>query len=648
MCVLAFKLGTKLSELKFNRRFMLKPFDIDNFDEVLEEIRIATEFITKKPDLKVLGYIKNHIKSHCSDPICCEQLILFNNDSKKFIAYREFTNAFIINKFTYYINNKDIKIKEDKKTELILKYIDFLKAYSNNPKKLLFDFERMKQKILNNSYFIKQLLAKLNTTIKESIFYDNELLSDKQREKSLMIEEFFKMNKYKIIFINLIKDIMKAKKRFWSDYIIGYHKMDKFVDAIQSLGGKINNFQQFIQIHLVDPACKVIAIKAFSLHYSIFLNEISMALHYEEEYNNIFKNELIFKQNDKNKLSFIEQNIVTCEASFLNYDGIIKSSSKSSKLAKLFGYTKGEAQMINSIEDLMPPYIKLIHKDFVKNYINKPKLSLNNYPITTYALHKDNYVVPVCTYNSLRYATDDFVIVAAILYDEMNDDLQIIYNIKGEIIGISKKMLFYLTNTVKEFRIERFQNNNIYDAIYELKHLSENHNNNEFILNQHSILSINFYNDDNTNTSQTIQKRKSKSLHSISKKCTKFDIDFDLKIHKHFYTTKDQISIFNMSIKNITYVPEEPSSCIDFNRKNANIDVQMNQEENIQDSFNQGTLRRDDPKSLMIQDKKAFVLTEIPIPINIVDIKKHDDMKSYDKVKSLSKNIFYNNICRFI
>ena len=648
--VMAFKVGTKLSELKFNSRFMLKPFDIDNFDEVLEEIKSTNEYPNKKPNLKVFGYIINHIKSQCSDPICCEHLRLFSNDSKKFIGNRKFINEFIIIKFTHYINKKDSKIKEEKKTEFYLKYIDFLKTYSNNPKKLLFEFEQMKQKISNNSYFLNQLLVKMNTTIKESILHDNELLSDKLREQSLKMEEFFKMNKYKIIFINHINDILKTKKSFWSDFIIGYNKMDNFVSAIQNLGIKIDNFQNFLQTHLVDSPCKVIAIKAFSLHYSIFFNEISKALNYEEEYNNIFKNELILKQNDKTKLSFIDQNIITCEASFLTYDGIIKTSSKSSKLAKFFGYTKREAQMINTVEDLMPSYIKYIHKDFVKNYINKPKITLNKYPITTYALHKDNYVIPIFTYISLRYATDDFVIIAAILYDEMNDDLQIIYNIKGEIIGISKKMLLYLTKKVKGFSIEEFQSKNIYDEIYELKHISENNNSNEFILNQHSILSITHYNEDNTtNFSEIIKKRKSKSTHSSSKKCIKFDINFDLKIYKHYYTDEDQITIFNMSIKNITYIPEDHSNSIAFSSKNVNIGetihMNLNREENIPDSFNQGTLRRDDPKSLIIQDKKAYVMTEIPIPISIIDIKKNqkheiDDMKTYDIAKSLSNNIY--------
>ncbi len=633
MFLLTYKLGKKLFEMRNEQKLMIKPFVIDYFDKVLEEIKANTDKnVDKAKAFKIFGYFKTHFKENCSDPNCLDFKKKFKSDPYKFIFNDSDVNSFIISKFASYINNKDLKWNDEKKTEIILKYIDFLKLYSFNPKKLLFDFEKMKQKISKNSYFLKQLLEHLNTSIKGSIFHDNDLLSDKIKEQNLQYQNFFKMNKYKYIFIDLIKDVLKEKKTFWTDYSIGFKKMEHFIDSIQNLGMKIEHFKNFIQKkNSMDTTCKIIALKAFSLLYSVFFNEISLGLKFEEEYKNIYSNELIIKDTDKNKLSFINQDIIFCEASFLTYEGIIKSSSKTQKLGNFFGYNKREVQSIKKIEDLMPFYFKSTHQQFVKNYINKLKSSLTKYPIKTYALHKNNCIIPISLYVTLRYVSNDFVLMAAIQYDEINDDSLIIYNGEGEILGISQKMLNFFISILTDFNMTAFQSLNIFECFNELKTISQCNLHNEFILNQHGLLMIPLMKD---NISQK------KSSHSLALKNHKFDIDFNLTIHKSSFSETGQITVFNMSIKNIVLLSEDI-----YDNSEISLKYLKDFEENIHDSFYKPNEMREEPCSMVISAIKgtAFISNLIERPLVRNEILQNVKNEIYDDIlkKPISKNKYF-------
>jgi len=90
--------------------------------------------------------------------------------------------------------------------------------------------------------------------------------------------------------------------------------------------------------------------KAFSAFYSIFRNELRVTMKFEEEYQKIIANNELVSQNNKEKLSFIDKNIMICEASFLTYEGIIRPSSKTTKFRSFFGFSNGEVLLINTLE----------------------------------------------------------------------------------------------------------------------------------------------------------------------------------------------------------------------------------------------------------------------------------------------------------
>jgi hypothetical protein len=78
--------------------------------------------------------------------------------------------------------------------------------------------------------------------------------------------------------------------------------------------------------------------KAFSAFYSIFRNELRVTMKFEEEYQKIIANNELVSQNNKEKLSFIDKNIVICEASFLNLWGYNKTFFENNEIPKFFRF----------------------------------------------------------------------------------------------------------------------------------------------------------------------------------------------------------------------------------------------------------------------------------------------------------------------
>ena len=135
----------------------------------------------------------------------------------------------------------------------------------------------------------------------------------------MQIKEYFKINRCKNHFMELINKVLKSKRAFWTDYLIGFKEMDIFISKAQALASQIESFQLYIEKKNQEKTCKMITLKALN---SIFRNELRTAMKFEEEYQKFFTNELVKMENEKDKLSFMDKNIVICEASFLTYEGI--------------------------------------------------------------------------------------------------------------------------------------------------------------------------------------------------------------------------------------------------------------------------------------------------------------------------------------
>lgn len=121
----------------------------------------------------------------------------------------------------------------------------------------------------------------------------------------------------------------------------------------------------------------------------------------------------------------------------------------------------------------MPSYFSSFHSQFIKNYINKQRAVPIKYPVSSYGLHKSGFIFPICMYFSLQSTKEDFLISAAIIHDEQNDEQWIVYNLQGEIIGVSEKLVKNIKSKVEGFDLKSFNKCSVYDWAPELRDLSE-------------------------------------------------------------------------------------------------------------------------------------------------------------------------------
>jgi len=675
LALLALKFAIKLFSKQDLAIFTLNTENIQDLCEILAEIKVSShKNINKTDNFMVSGVIYSHFKQKCENPYCQSLIIQCLEDKNAISLTEDETNSFIINKLTFLINKKaSSKSEMTKKDLLILKYIDFLKLYSINPKKLLFDTQKLKSKLAENSVFLNQFLKNLNFSIKNLISAENLVLTEKNQEETLNLQEFFKANKYKRLFISKIIEILKAEREMWSEYCIGYKEIDILVANVQRITEKILIFEDFAKKYAEKAGSRLLLVKVFSFNFAILQNLLTKSMKFEEEYRNLCNVELFNQENNKNKLSFINNNTVVCEASFLGFDGKLKKNAKSQKLARFFGFSKHEEHLLENISDFMPKFIKEKHQDFVKLYIEKARNSnISKYPIFSFGLHKNQYIFPISLYISIKYSSDDFVIMAAMVYDDLNDDLFIIFDQEGEILGISKKIKVLFDDFASEIEYQEIK---IFESIIDLKPKVENAViSNEFLTNQHDFFIIkNFYEGTLTSTEktnksnktiksdQTIKSKKSQNSSKNRKKqfhftpyiIRRFAIDFDVKILK--YSSSESTVFFNLSIKNIVKVPEAE---IDTNKIDPNLILENNytQKNELQDSEknlltdedNEDNLENKKPNINYLQKKEILprIITQ-DLEKNLINDEDNDEdslenKKECEKVEIQVKGVHYN------
>lgn len=124
-------------------------------------------------------------------------------------------DTFILNKYLELINSKDFE-KSDLKNKLVLLYIDYLRLYTLNPRKLMFEFEKLKQKIVKDSFLMNFYLRRMHFSLKEKIAFDEirQKGNEKNKEKIIEINGFLKMTKLKAQLLKNILSLLGQKRQF--------------------------------------------------------------------------------------------------------------------------------------------------------------------------------------------------------------------------------------------------------------------------------------------------------------------------------------------------------------------------------------------------------------------------------------------------
>jgi len=301
------------------------------------------------------------------------------------------------------------------------------------------------------------------------------------------------------------------------------------------------------------------------------------ALKYEGEFDNGLNIERAKVEKSVNKISFLNKEIVTCETSFLNLDGLIKPISKSEKFGRVFGYSKNEIPNISRIEQLMPEFISKYHNKFIENYLADQKNSdcFADKCVRSFALHKNRYIFPISMYFGVCFSyQNDFVLIAAIVPDK-KDQMAVLFLDSGEIIGVSLEMKNFIVKKFNdEFLSENLESILAFDLFAELKSLIvENSNGEEISRNHKTVLSLPILRKQDADHSQSVISSKTSRYKALLKQslytnpCKRFEVTFDLTIINYKISSTQKLNCFYLNVQYVSkQLKTDTLTLLEFNK----------------------------------------------------------------------------------
>lgn len=479
--ILAIKFGLSIYRMKY---YNMVTSEFSNFRGVVfacEEIILC--FRNHKTSTKdyyfLLGLLKSHAKN-CNEKNCklkSKHMKIFEN-----MTYEEQEtriNMFITQKLKENIIEEK-KNNNIKNTELtLLKYISFLANSRINYSQAYYEIQKSLSLFPSQSYItsilVNILIKKIHFKIRK---IENERKLTEQKygdDKSLDTTEFFLINKHKNKLEKHTKKLLTSKLTFWERYKDGHSSYEGIIADIYNLVKQVFSFRKKIDYSISETSKdNIVNLKFESLFYCVILNNLHLANKVEDEIENIKKRYIKIRKDSLSPLSFIEENLITCEASFLDYKGIILEKSKNEKLADFFGYNRQEIKLIKSISQFMPEIIGKNHGNFFQWSLRKSykEQANNKRQIISFAINKKHFVFPIKIYlgYSLHYE-NDFVMHSAIMKINMNDANCLLFDKNGLIIAPTEDFFQIFYSYDSKIKLEDLTNVNIYTLIPKLKEI---------------------------------------------------------------------------------------------------------------------------------------------------------------------------------
>ena len=484
LIALCFKLGFAYSVSKRYQIFLTN-FAYKNFvDYALEEMyylfnnhqgSTGNFFI-------MLGMLKFHAKI-CEIPACK----LKSKTMKKFLDFslikkNSIVNSFILQRFTKEIE-LECKNKGAMNEILIFKYISYLIHSNSNTSKAFYETQKIKLLYQHRTFFggvlIKFLLKKVQRKIIE-IEKEKSIDQKKNMESNLEVSSFFRISRQKSFLEEKMKKLLQIKIHFWETYKEGFDSYDELLSNISHFFIKLSSFEAHLQELSSSMSVqqeKIVLLRIWSIFSCIILNQLPESVKLEEKIDNIKKR---FLHIDKEKLSpvvFLKDNLVICEASFLNRDGKILDSSKKEKLAKFFGYTMEDLKQITSINMLMPNFIaevhtKLIFWSFVKT--RKDQL-LTEWEIISHGINKEGFIFPLKIFLGFNLSyKDDYVANAAMMKLEENGNEEVLINEEGMVLGFNREFFTFFKKEYPGISNKHLESISLYSLVPRIRETIEN------------------------------------------------------------------------------------------------------------------------------------------------------------------------------
>ena len=554
LVVLSFKLGLKLAEKFVDYTLIDCSNEIECFDEKMSLIRTKIFFDSKQ---FINGFFKNHFRGKCKDSLCQAEKnsVLKQNDQT---LYLRAVDQFIRRQFLFFLGDKALKSRENLQQQIVMQYIDFLFISSRNSMFLMFEFEKTKSRLKKKPFFLMFLLKWLSERIKDRMMQD-ENQAELSSERHVDLCNYFRFSKYKLRFEELSNSLLLEKRKFWANYLNGgFQQMASLVVALRELIKKIEYFDARLQKYCQKPDSKVLELKLRSILNCLFYNNVDKALKYEGDFESFFSVERSRIEKTIGRVSFLNKDIVTLEASFLSLEGIIKPGSKRDKVCQLFGYTKTELPY--KLEGLMPQAIAKYHSQFVAGYVSDKRVGdgYNVKGIQSFGFHRKGYVFPLTIFYGVSYGhPNDFVLTAA-LVPENKDQLGILFLVEGVIIGLTLLIRnFMFKKSGNDFLIEHLDSIQVYDLFTELKELVDGFKEASGQLRNHrAVFSLPIVNKDDVN-SQTLSSSRFSKFQTLLKSiytthCRRFEVTFDLSFSTYTVVDGKTMKVCFLNLKNVS------------------------------------------------------------------------------------------------
>ena len=274
----------------------------------------------------LMGQLKFHAKV-CNNPVCK----LKSKTMKKFqelplIRRTRIIDSFILQKFRREIEEQG-RLKTRENEILVFKYIGYLINSNCNTSKAFYETQRIKllytKRSLLGEVILDGLLRKVERKIRD-IEREKTISERKNLEQTLEVSSFFRINRQKVSLEDKIKKLLQKKISFWENYKGGFDSYDNLSLNLSSFLDNANDFLKHIEELIALPVVqneKIALFRFMSVYHCIILNQLSEAIDFEDRIDNIRKRFLHIDKQALSPLVFLNDNLVVCEASFLNSAG---------------------------------------------------------------------------------------------------------------------------------------------------------------------------------------------------------------------------------------------------------------------------------------------------------------------------------------
>ncbi|CAD8062800.1 unnamed protein product [Paramecium sonneborni] len=399
--------------------------------------------------------------------------IVYHLQNNRHINHQDFQD-FSSRKFIIQFLQSQLKLaKQNAKVsfeDIQLIYTNFLSHYCKKPLLSLVEFR--KYDVFNQqqqSYFFKFMKKQINNNLQQTV--QKQQLSNiyqtqnrEQEKQSLDIVHISKSIIFEELYIPNIIKLMDAKIYFWEQLIKGYKTIYEFQDESINLSQKVQTLQTLLLSNLsfdienighIGTNCNVLELKIASIFYSSIMNDYYNSAQCEFLIQEIFNIEHTLSSDVITNFTLVEDKVALIMISLVRNLGQIINQDKRG-LSQYFGYDDKEFQQIQYINQLMPPFLSMIHDNLLEDYLQQAKSKLfQSYNIVFSSDRQGYLVAQQLKIDNNFLIQDDYVIMGCMSQVKRGVDF-LIFGDDGKIWGSTQNFFqAYFQNQNEKFTLQR-------------------------------------------------------------------------------------------------------------------------------------------------------------------------------------------------